>query len=721
MNDAVREQWALYLEKASAIILGILFVLFPLVFTDLLTDLFILPKQAFLAFGVLVLMILYGVRTFFTQNLRIKRTPFDLPVLLFIGSVILSVVFSVAKYDSLFNFIPLLFAGISFFAITYNTRDQKSLNFLTACLLAGGALISILTAFTFLKVYVFPMEATKFQTFTPLGSILDQALYLGLLLPLGGYFLYPLVKKGRNAIFTSTKEDPLSVVGFSVLTFLILVGLSISIYELIVLQKPLILPLATGFQTAFAAISQDGGRVIQGFLFGSGYGQFATVFLRFKQAIFNTNPDIWNLTFFRSSTYVLELLSTTGLLGFLSFLFIVLRVIRQRPLFVPLLLIVILSFVLPFAFYHVALLFFMLGIYSVLKSLHNHQDYFDVELQLVASKKGFFVLSSEEVSAKSSQEKYGKILASIVLVVIGIFALIFGFLSYDFTVANATFQRSLVAASQNNGQQTYDFQSNALNSLSGRYVDAYHRVFAQTNLALANSLATSIPQGSSPSAQTTQTINTLVQQSINSGRTATSISPNSAVNWQNLSSIYRALIGFGQNADSFAILAAQQAIQLDPTNPQEYINLGGLYYQIKAWDRALEQFQIAINLKPDLPNAYYNHAHAFIEKGDLASGLEDLKAVKELVKSDKENTKKIDEEIKQLEEAIKQGGGNQVVQQEQQPQQVLPTQNPKVEIPGPTASVTPTQTPTPTPVPSGTISPSISPSPTSSASAPPHP
>ncbi len=714
MNDAVREQWALYLEKASVIILGILFVLFPLVFTDILTDLFILPKQALLTFGVIVLLVLYGLRTFFTQNLRIKRTPFDLPVLLFIGAAILSVVFSVAKFDSLFNFVPLLFAGVSFFAITYNTRDQKSLNFLVASLLIGGALVSVLSAFNFLKVYPFPIEATKFQTFTPLGSVLDQVLYLALLLPLGGYFLYPLIKKGKDAIFTSNKENSLRVVGFSVLSLFILVGLSISIYELITLQKPLILPIATGFQTAFAAISQDGGRVIQGFLFGSGYGQFSTVFLRFKQAIFNANPDIWNLTFFRSSTYVLELLSTTGLLGVLSFLLIVYRIIRQRPLFVPLLIVVLLSFILPFAFYHVALLFFILGIYSVLKSLHNHQDYFDVELQLVASKKGFFVLSSEEVNARQ-QEKYGKILASIVLVVIGVFSLIFGFLTFDFSQANATFQKSLIAASQNKGQETYDMQSGALNSLSGRYVDAYHRVFSQTNLALANSLASSIPQGSSPSAQTTQTINTLVQQSINSGRTATSISPNSAVNWQNLSSIYRALIGFGQNADSFAILAAQQAIQLDPTNPQEYINLGGLYYQIKAWDRAIEQFQIAINLKPDLPNAYYNHAHALIEKGDLASGLEDLKAVKELVKSDKENTKKIDAEIKQLEEAIKQGGGSQALQQ-QQPQQALPTQNPKVEIPGPTASVTPTQTPTPTPaeIPGSEITPSLSPSPTSS-------
>ena len=584
--DQQKEQWVLYLEKASVAILGLLFIFFPLVFSNITTDLFVLPKQAFLIFSVIVLMLLYGARTFFAQNLRIKRTPFDLPILLFTGAVIFSVVFSVAKYDSLFNFVPLLFAVISFFTITYNVRDRKSLNVLVASLLIGAAIVSILAVLSFLKVYLLPFEFSKFQTFTTLGSILDQTIYLGLVFSLGAYFVIPPLLKGKG-VFSSNRQDAIRIAGYSLISLIILIGLSISIYLLITIQKPLILPVATGFQTAFAAISQDGGRVIQGFLFGSGYGEFANVFLRFKQATFNSNANIWGLTFFRSTSFVLELLATTGMLGILSFLLLAYRIAKQKPLFIPLVIFIIASFIFPFGFYHIVLLFFILGIYSALKGLSNHQDFFDVELQLVASKKGFFVLSSEEVSQKQ-QEKYGKILASIVIFIVGVFTLIFGFLAFDFVKSNVTFQKSIVAANQNNGQQTYDYQTSVLNSVTGRYVDAYHRVFSQTNLALANSLGNSVPKGSSPSAQTTQTIYALVQQSINSARTATNISNNNAINWQNLSSVYRSLIGFGQSADSFAILAAQQAIRLDPTNPQEYINLGGIYFQIKAYDRALE-------------------------------------------------------------------------------------------------------------------------------------
>lgn len=702
--DQQKEQWVLYLEKASVAILGLLFIFFPLVFSNITTDLFVLPKQAFLIFSVIVLMLLYGARTFFAQNLRIKRTPFDLPILLFTGAVIFSVVFSVAKYDSLFNFVPLLFAVISFFTITYNVRDRKSLNVLVASLLIGAVIVSILAVLSFLKVYLLPFEFSKFQTFTTLGSILDQTIYLGLVFSLGAYFVIPPLLKGKG-VFSSNRQDAIRIASYSLISLIILIGLSISIYSLITIQKPLILPVATGFQTAFAAISQDGGRVIQGFLFGSGYGEFANVFLRFKQATFNSNANIWGLTFFRSTSFVLELLATTGMLGILSFLLLAYRIAKQKPLFIPLVIFTIASFILPFGFYHIVLLFFILGIYSALKGLSSHQDFFDVELQLVASKKGFFVLSSEEVSQKQ-QEKYGKILASIVIFIVGVFTLIFGFLAFDFVKSNVTFQKSIVAANQNNGQQTYDFQTSTLNSVTGRYVDAYHRVFSQTNLALANSLSNSVPKGSSPSAQTSQTIYTLVQQSINSARTATNISKNNAVNWQNLSSVYRSLIGFGQSADSFAILAAQQAIRLDPTNPQEYINLGGIYFQIKAYDRALEQFQIAKNLKPDLANAYYNHANALIQKGDLSSALTELITVKTLVKDDKTNTEKINSEIKQLEDAIAKGGNQPTSNELTKPQSALPKQNPQVEIPGPTASVTPTPTksltPTTTPEPTQT-------------------
>jgi len=320
-----------------------------------------------------------------------------------------------------------------------------------------------------------------------------------------------------------------------------------------------------------------------------------------------------------------------------------------------------------------------------------------VELQLVAFKKGFISFEAPENRAKKSI-----LLPAAFLTLMLVFTFYTGYLTLQYVKANVLFQSSLTAAAQNNGSLTYQKQSEALSAFPNN--DVYQRVFSQTNLALANNLASQIPQDSSPSAETTQTIYTLIQQSINAGRTATTLSPQSALNWQNLSSIYRSLIGFGQNADQFALLTAQQATVLDPNNPQQYINLGGIYYQLKAWDRAAQQFATAANLKPDYANAYYNLGHALEMQGDLKGALAQYQTVKTLTVNDKDNLKRINDEISALEKKI---NGEQAVApqtdegslQLSTPSAQLPTQNPPVKIPAPKTNVTPVpdQETTPTP------------------------
>ena len=311
---------------------------------------------------------------------------------------------------------------------------------------------------------------------------------------------------------------------------------------------------------------------------------------------------------------------------------------------------------------------------------------------------------------KTKQDEASRLLPVVIFVIIVIAVLGFGYLSGSYLISNLDFQKSLVAASQNNGSQTYTDQKNAIQEFGSS--DAYYRIFSQTNLSLANSLASSVPSGSTPSAQTTQTVYTLIQQSINSARQATTISPQTAVDWQNLSTIYRSLIGFGQNADSFAILAAQQAITLDPNNPQEYINLGGIYYQLNQWTKAQDQFQLAINLKPDYANAYYNLGHTLIQEGDLKGALTQLQTVKTLVANDPTNLSKINQEIASLQAQINQqanpsAANPSATQQQTQlnvssPSATLPVLEKPIKIPAPQISPTPVPSSTATPKPTAT-------------------
>lgn len=726
MTTNAKKELLSYLDNVSLFLLGITFLAFPLIFTVTFTDPFALPKQLLLAATVILSILALSVRMIVEGRVRLRTTPFDLPVLLFGFITFLSAMFAVNRYDALISYIPLLFAVLFFFVITNAVRGERAVLFSVASLLLGTTLAALLSVLSFFKIYVLPFSYTHTQAFTPFGSLLDQAIFLAIVIPLAGYVAWPVISplfsnKARADVFGTRQQSILTPVSIAatVVFALLTVGLLVTVYMLATSQKPLILPFVTGFQTGLAAISQDTGRILQGFLLGSGYGTYITDFTRFKQAAYNTNPTLWSFTFFRSSSLVLELLATTGFLGLASFLFIVYRVVKEKTFFLPIVIAIVAAFILPMSYVLMVLFFIVLGIFAVLRSQHAPSRYSDLEFYLVTLKHGLILAQPEGERAPHDpvNTRYGKILPFVFVLVIIVLVGYVTYLSSAFVLSDMTFERSLVAASQNNVQQTYTLQAQAINQFP--YRDVYHRTFSQTNLTIANAIAANQPKNSSPSAEVQQQIVGLIQQSINYGRNAVSVAPQTALDWNSLSSLYRSLIGFGQNAEQFAVLTNQQAIALDPSNPQQYISLGGIYYQLGVWDEAIRQFQLAANLKQDYANAYYNLGHAYESKGDqtsLQNALQAYQVVQSLTASDKASNDKIKSEIAAVQKKIS-GQANAQTQQTQdqtqeqqgsnlnvnQPQEQLPQQQQKAEIPPPPAGKI---TPTPSKAPSGTPTPS---------------
>jgi len=683
----------------------------------MLTDAFTLPKQIIIGGAVIISIIVLSIRMVVEGRIRLRVTPFDLPILIFGIVVFVSAMFAVNRYDALISYVPLFFTLLFFFVLTNAVRGHKAILFSTMSLLLGTTIATILSMLSFFKIYVLPFAYSHVQGFTSFGSLLDQAIFLAIVVPMAGYMAWPVIsplfsKETTQDVFggkRSSSISPLTIIStviFAVLT----VGLLLTVYMLATTQKPLILPFVTGFQTGLAAISQDTGRILQGFLFGSGFGTYVNDFTRFKQAAYNTNPTLWSFTFFRSSSYALELLATTGFLGLASFLFIVYQVVKERTFFIPIVVALVAAFLLPMSFILQFLFFVTLAFFAVLRSQNAASRYADLEFYLVTLKHGLILAQPEGERQPHDpvNTRYGKILpfafVIFVLAVVGYVT----FLSSKFIISDMTFARSLVAASQNNVQQTYNLQSQAIAEFP--YRDTYHRTFSQTNLTIANAIASNQPKGSSPSAEVQQQIVGLIQQAINYGRNSVSVAPQSALNWNALSGTYRSLIGFGQNADQFAVLTNQQAIALDPNNPQQYVSLGGIYYQLGVWDEAIRQFQLAANLKPDYSNAFYNLGHAYESKGDapsLQNALQAFQVVESLTTSDKSSNDKIKKEIDDLKKKIAGQTTQEQTQANAEPTPAsdlnvneskaqLPEQKQKAELPPPPkTNLTPTSTPTP--------------------------
>lgn len=677
-------------------------------FLSTTTDAFVLPKQISLTLAVAILGVLLGVKTLFDGKLRLRTSPFNMAVALFIFIAFLSAVFSADRFDALIAFVPLLFTGFLYFAFINIVKGQKQLLFVLSALILGAVISAVLSIFSFFQIYLLPFAYTHVQSFSTFGSLLDQAIYLALILPMTAYFAYFFLnnmkaKRGHNAFSAETAGKDSTAgrtIFFSVSFLIVIAALGVTVFQLMTTQKPLILPFGIGLQTGFAAISQATENILKNFFLGSGIGTYLVDFTRFKPAFYNLNDTLWAFSFFRSSSYVLELLATTGILGTAAFLFLVFRIVKEDRSFFPILLAIAAAFLLPFSFTLVTLFFILLAIFAVIRIQSDPEKYGDIHMYLVAFKKGFFVAVPEGDKVQA-EKKHNKVLPVayflFLLIIVGIPL----YFSARFFMSDVIFQQSLVAAAQNKALDTYNLQTAAIQVFP--YRDAYYRSFSQTNLAIANSLVQRVAKDKKADPQTQQQIVVLIQQAISSARGATTIAPMNTFNWNNLSSIYRSLIGFGQNADQFAVTTMQQAIALDPNNPQQYVNLGGIYYQLGQYDEAIRQFQIAINLKNNYANAYYNLGHALEEKGDLQNALAAYQAVKSLVASNPENSKKIDEDITAVQEKI----GNQANNQQQnngqtaedqneplnvnQPSTQLPERNPQVKIPAPTVSVAPTK------------------------------
>src|SRR5258708_37853173 len=89
-----------YFENLSIFVIGLSVLLLPLIFLSKTTDAFVLPKEITIATAVVLFALLFGLKNIFDAKLKLRGSPFDIPVLLIIVIAFLSAVFSVNRYDA---------------------------------------------------------------------------------------------------------------------------------------------------------------------------------------------------------------------------------------------------------------------------------------------------------------------------------------------------------------------------------------------------------------------------------------------------------------------------------------------------------------------------------------------------------------------------------------------------------------------------------------------
>lgn len=681
------------------IILG-LTILLPIFFLPITSEFYDYNKQVLLILAAGITLIIWTVNLIVKKQVRIVRSPLGIPILallaVWVASAVLRTPNKVDAFLESGQTGTIVALVILFFTSINSIHTRKQLEALVSVLIGSISLLAIASLLwtSGLMGKIIPLEFLKSPLWTPTGNPLSTLIILLLMLP----FLAIIITKDK------TTTDKLKL-GFTALSlFLCVIAASLLGYRLFFqdqTNRPQFLPQATSWSIALESLKSSP-------LLGTGPATYLSDFTRFRPIEYNLTK-IWSVRFSSSSNYYLQILSTLGLLGLAAYILFISRVFRlfinsfrtnpesslhaitiasTSAAFIGLIinLIVPASIILEFTVF--LLLIIAVITYKQLGSSLVHEANIDI-------------VASSDGGAKSP------ILPWVGLLVALLFVLPTFYLTGVAYAAEVMFQNALTAAAANQGKTTYETLNKAI--AANPYKDNYYVAFSQTNVLLADSIAASSKQLTD---EQRNTASQLIQQAVNAAKNAATLNPLNVTNLENLAAIYRNLIPLAKDADLWTKASYQQAIALDPVNPNLRIALGGVLYSLKDYPNAIALFQQATQLKPDLANGFYNLSAAYRESGDYQNALTAMQTVLTLLDKNSTDYPKAQDEAAALSKKLGEANPTptpapEPAKSELQAPPPIPTSNINPPLPLPTGLAPVTST-----TPAVTPSPSISPTPT---------
>lgn len=610
------------MEKVERALLILEVILIPLVFWPSILSPFETPKMIVALVFILLTFIICSIKVIIKGGLSFKLTNLDLPIILLaLIYVISALVKTPNKLDAFF--VPgtalIIVLGVIYYFLASNLFSEKRSS-LAISIFVSGVVVAVVSLLSlsgiFNKVSGIPLYF-KNPTFSFLGGKLPEAILLISLLPLG------------IGLLIESKEF-VKKVFWGVCVGVVVLSSALAIYNMLPgKQAAFALP---SFKTSWA-VSID--TLKESPFFGVGPGNYITAFNKFRPVGVNLS-DTWSLKFSTSRSFLLTNLTETGIAGFIilvALLYAVYRLIEKglaekskstlEKTVLASIGLVALSFIfLPFYITTVFLFFLLLS---------------------MASSKREVNLNLKTINESKITSRIPAIAISGVIIGLSSLVAIYGAKLF---LGELFFAKAILAVSNNDGKLAYDTIGKAI-KLSPK-VDKFHMSFSQMNIAVASAIAKNKDLKDTDK----NTITQLIQQAISEAKVGVSLNPQRAGNWENLARIYQSIMPFAQGADNFAIQAYNQAIALDPINPDLRISLGGVYYALGRYDEAISAFQMATLAKNDLANAHYNLAASLRQKNEIERAIDEMNIVLSLVKKDSNDYKTAQTELENLQKKL---------------------------------------------------------------------
>jgi len=683
------------LDKVIKFSFYLLFFLTPLIWTPLNFELFEYNKMMFVYLLTGIITTFWILKMCNKKTLLIKKTPLDIPLLLFLGSQILSTIFSIDPHTSLFGYYSRSNGGllsiISYILLYYalvSNFDKQSLRsddlktqatkFLKASLL-GGLFVAlwaipehfgvspscvILRGDLSADCWVQDVTARVFATLGQpnwlaayLGMLIFPAIYFALTIKKLKYYLLSIIyylaftftySRGATlgliiglAVFLSfwlvqnrfwsrrkapPQNDiklPLLVLG-SFLLINLLYGSAITRFQLTKLAVPTQSAPnpAISQPTGLTQLENEGTEsgqirliVWQGALeifkhypiFGSGVETFAYSYYQFRPVAHNLVSE-WDFLYNKAHNEFLNYLATTGIVGFISYIAIILVFIiwslRQKNLFV-------LAILASIIFYHI-------------------QNFFGFSVVAIALFFYLFPALAFIQTDATTPLKLSKISllkpALFIIQIITTSALLILILNLSLMWKADTFFAKGEKDSDN-GHPGLAYQELAqatfLNGNEPYYESELGYVAAQASLVLKDT------QESTLSAS-------LLDEAIDQTNQALHSSPKNVSLWRTAIRTYYVISAIKPEYVQKTLDTIDHTITLAPSDPKLLYNKAIILGTIDKNSEAIQTLQKAINLKPNYRDAYYALGLFYFDQKKTTEAVETMNKVLKLIPNDPE-------------------------------------------------------------------------------------
>lgn len=623
----------------------------PLFFFPALTNPVFMGKNFFLAASVLLILAVAITRLVRAKKLTYTIAVLDFLVILFLAVNFVSWIFLSpgGKAKALVQPLGLgtvVFLTLLYFVIVQTKVEEKMKKIMTG-LMISAAIVSFISLILFVTPGVASLPLGKYLPWVT-GSV--PAILVQFLGILALFSVFNLVREAR-------KENVVRW-WMALLTVVVLVGAGINGYQF-AKQKGIFLDWFSSWAVSVESFKRKP-------LLGVGPAGFDIAFNRWRPPEFNQTAS-WNLRFNAPHSWVLQVWTELGILG-LVVLFLIFANTAGSFKKNGAGKLLVLNWL--------ALLIFPGNLLTIFL--------FFVTLALVRGKgtEKIFSLSVGETGRDVSP-----IVGGVMLTVLTIFL---GFFAYKSFAAETVFYQAIKAAAEGKGGETYNLQVKAINQ--AKNIINYRISFSQTNFALANVLAS---KGDQLTEEEKNQVSQLLSQAVSEAKAAVALEPTNVVAWENLAQIYRQIIGVVSGADQWAISAYQQAVALDSLNPRLRVDYGGLFYGMAGYEAASRQFEMAVSLKADYANAWYNWAWTSKQQKNLNDAVQKMQQAVNLVEVGSPDYERA---FKELEDWKKELGTGKETATEEEPKELIkpePIPSPRLEEP----IILPEEAAPPSPVP----------------------